>query len=136
MKQQGLKYISKDGPFLDKEKDSKTYLQIKEICDRFSTDEQLQQSLHSGNTQKNECFNNMLSYIAPKNINYSHSNSLSFRFALCISLHNEGFLSTWNEIYNQMGRKLKPKLENHLLKRDNRKVKKRESNETIEYKRR
>ena len=35
-KKQGLKYISKDGPFLDKEKDSKTYLQIKEICDRFN----------------------------------------------------------------------------------------------------
>ena len=35
MKQQDLKYISKDGPFLDKEKDSKTYLQTKEICNRF-----------------------------------------------------------------------------------------------------
>ena len=34
-----------------------------------------------------------------------------------------------------MGRKLKPKLKNHLLKRDNRKVKKRERNEKIEYKR-
>ena len=100
MKQQGLKYIRKDGPFLNKEKDSKNYLQIKEICNCFSTDEQLQQSFHSSNTQKHECFNNMLLYIAPKNINYSHSNSLSFRFALCISLYNKGFLSTWNEIYN------------------------------------
>ena len=37
--QQGQIYISKDRPFLDKEKDSKTYPQIKEIRNCFSTDE-------------------------------------------------------------------------------------------------
>ena len=91
MKEKGLKYVSKDGPFLGKEKVLITYKQLKEICDRFSTDEKLKKSLHPGNIQMSESFNYMLSYIAPKNINFSQSNSLSYRFSLCILLYNEGF---------------------------------------------
>ena len=67
----------------------------------FSTDEKLKQNRHPGNTQMNESFNNMLFYIAPKNINFSQSNGLSYRFSLFISLNNEGFYGTWTNIYEK-----------------------------------
>ena len=136
IKEKGLKYVSKDGPFLDKEKDHKTYQQLKEVCDRFSTDEKLKQSLHPGHTQMNESFNNMLSYIAPKNVNFSQSNSLSYRFALCIALYNEGFYETWSSVYEKMGRKMRSNFVRYFMKKDKRKVTKRKISSTPEFKRR
>ena len=61
VKKQGLKYCNRNKLVLDKETDSKAYLQLNKICHCFSTDEQPQQSMYTGNVQKNECFNNLLS---------------------------------------------------------------------------
>ena len=109
MKEKSLKFVSKDGPFLEKEKDLKTYQQLKEICNRFSMDEKLKQSLCPGNTQMNESFNNILLHIVPNNINFLQSNSLSYHFSSCILLYNEGFYGTWTNICEKMGQKPKPK---------------------------
>ena len=71
-------YVSKDGPYLDKIRNKEEYEQIKEVCDKFSTDKRLLESLHQGDTQANKSLNMALAYYAPKNVNYSHSPSLTF----------------------------------------------------------
>ena len=115
-----MKYISKDGP-LDKEKDLKSHQQLEEDFLWMK----LKQSLHLRHTHMNKSFNNMLSYIAPKNVNFLHSNSLSYRFALCIALYNEGFYEIWSSIYEKMDRKSRSNFARYLIKEDKRKVSKR-----------
>ena len=63
---EGKVYVSKDGPYLDKEINKTEYEQLKAVCDRFSTDERLMESLHSGDTQANESLNMSLTFFAPK----------------------------------------------------------------------
>ena len=58
--------MSKNGPYLDKIRNKEEYEQIKEVCDKFSTDKRLLESLHQGDTQANESLNMTLAYYAPK----------------------------------------------------------------------
>ena len=134
-KEKGWSYVSKDGPFLNKKQNMETYLELKKICDQFSTDEKLKQSLHYGDTQANESFNNQLSYLAPKNINFSQSKSLSYRLALCISFHNEGYLKTWKHVYSLLGITISRKLAMNLKNRDLKKLRKKQYTSTANYKR-
>ena len=121
----GWSYVSKDGPFLNKKQNIKTYLEPKRNCDQVTTDEKLKQSLLSGDTQANESFNSQLSYLAAKNINVSQSKGLSYRLALCICFHNEGYFKTWKHIYSLLvitiATKLAMNLKNCVLKNCERK---------------
>ena len=133
----GDNYVNRDAPFLDMKdkKGAKIFSQLKEVCDRFTTDAKLSESLHYGDTQANESFNNQLAYLAPKNVNYLQSKSLYFRLAIAILLNNEGHGEAWKSIFKSVGINLQPKILEHLQIRDKRKEKKKEVMQTSEYKR-
>ena len=100
-------------------------LNIKKNCDLFSIDEKLKQRLHSGDTQANESFDNQISYLVPKIMNFSQPKCLSYWLALYICFHNEGYLKTWKHIYSLLvitiATKLAMNLKNCVLKNCERK---------------
>ena len=96
----------------------KTYLELKKICDQFSTDEKLKQSSQSSDTQANESFYDQLSYLAHKNINFSQSKNQSFQLTLCICFHNECYLKLCKHVYSLLGITIATKLVMNLKNRD------------------
>ena len=132
---QGKVYISKDGPYLDMEKDKEVYEDLKKVCDRFSTDERLHEIMHDGDTQKNECLNMTLAHIAPKTTNYSHSSSLTNRVAINAGQQNGPRCSYWTKVYDNVGVDCCTNFIKHMKKIDDRREKTRERKKTIDYKR-
>ena len=123
---QGKVYISKDGPYLDMEKDKEIYEDLKEVCDRFSTDDRLREIMHDGSTQKNECLNMTLAHLAPKTTNYSHSSSLTNRVAINAGMQNGTQCSYWTKVYDNVGVECSTNFITHMIKMDDRREKTRE----------
>ena len=136
-KQNGVCYVNKDGPFLNRneKKGQIIFNQLNEIFERFTTDEKLLESLHHGDTQANESFNNQLAYLAPKSVNYSQSKSLHFRLAIAICFNNNGYEYTWTQIFNTIGMPLGSKTIEHLKIKDKRKQNKVDKSQTPDFKR-
>ena len=129
-------YISKDVPYLDKVLDAEGYADLKGVCNRFSTDDRLRESLHDGDTQKNECMNMTLAHLAPKTTNYLQSASLSSRVAINASIQASTNYHYWSNVYQRLGVHVPTKLSAHLQKKDKKKTAAQSYKKTLEYKRR
>ena len=116
-------YVRKDGLYLDMEKDKQIYEDLKEVCDRFSTEEHLLESMHSGNAQNKECLNMPLAQLAPKTMDYSHSLSLSNRVAINSRVQNNGQELYWTNMYRRVGVMCSNNFIQHLQKTDKRREK-------------
>ena len=80
----------KKGYYRDMEKDKAVFQQLKQAFLPYTTRKSLEQVLHNFNTQLNESLNNKITYLAPKNRNYSKSMELPTRVSLAIGMHNLG----------------------------------------------
>jgi hypothetical protein len=77
--------VSNRGYFRWKTKDAKLYVKLQEILERFITPERLKEVAHGMDTQCNESFNNMFSWLAPKNKVYCGTQSLRNRLSASAS---------------------------------------------------
>ena len=64
---EGKTYTAPDhDPFYSKEGNEEMYLQLKELFDHFTSEDVIQDSVHSANTQKNQVLNNVIAGPCPK----------------------------------------------------------------------
>ena len=111
----GQKKALEQGKIFRNDNDSKSYLDLNNDVDRqvyddilhivkqFSTDKMLIESMHKGNTQANESLNNILSYFAPKNINYARSSSFLYRVSINGGIQIDGYFQSFLNVFYELG---------------------------------
>jgi len=105
----------------DKQADEKTYLQLKEVFDRYANPTMMAQCNHQFDTQTNEALNNAVANVAPKTVCYSGTSSLSSRISLIIGIHNMGHVPFFTTLFEKIGVTMTPTLHRFLLQKSKRK---------------
>ena len=90
-------------PFYCKEKHSEMYKQLKELFDHFTSEEIIQDSVHSANTQKNEALNNVIAHLCPKNKHLCESLTLLTRVCIAVAYTNIGFEEFYKKVLKCIG---------------------------------
>ena len=62
--------------------------QIKNVFEKYTLDERIREMMHDKTTQINEALNYLLTLFAPKNKNFSRTNSLKYRKCHVIGIHS------------------------------------------------
>ena len=86
-----------------KEKDAALYEKLQQIIARFITIEALRELAHSLDTNANESFNQIISWMAPKNKVYSMSISLKIRVGMAIGINTLGLVGYYREVFDKLG---------------------------------
>ena len=98
--------------------DRLTFEAVKEIFQRFTTDERLLEMLHFFTTQGNESLNMRLAELAPKYKNYSRTTSLDHRQQMVIGHHNVGMYLYYMEVFKHLTIQFTEHLASYLRQRD------------------
>ena len=109
---------------IDIEKDRKTWEQVREVFELVTTKEKLIEMQHDFTTQPNESLNMRAAQVAPKYLNYSRTESLTFRIAFVICIHNLGIFLFFSQVFEELGIVLDSTLKNWLVVKEKRKAKK------------
>ena len=109
--------------------------QVRAIINKYTTDERIREMLHELDTQICEAINNALTFLAPKNKNFSRTKSLLYRIAHVIGMHNEGQLYWFQCIFFDLGINMSPAMEKYLLVTDATKSKRQEKQANFEVRR-
>jgi len=80
----------------DKVLDAHMYLEAKAVHEQFTTDENLEMLNHLFDSQKNEAMNKAFTKVAPKNMVFSKSKSLSDHLCLVIAYDSLGYYEMMN----------------------------------------
>jgi hypothetical protein len=91
----------KDGRYRCKIQQPELYKLVRELTDRFFTEECLRESHHMFDSQANEALNIMISKFATKNRVYCRTPSLQARVVMAVSIHSIGV----EEFIDRVGRK-------------------------------
>ena len=91
------------GKYRCKIKDALLYTTMKEIWEKYTSDELLFESHHTYDSQTNEALNHSMACRAPKTRTFSLSLSLEHRMMVCIGEHNVGLQSYWSEVFSNLG---------------------------------
>ena len=86
-----------------KKKDKREYEQMCLAVERFQTDENIKECLHSYDTQYNESLNNSVARYAPKFKHYGTTMSLESRVRLVIGVHNSGYSNYYLTLLTFLG---------------------------------
>jgi len=78
------------------------YLEAKAVHEQFTTDENLEMLNHEFDSQKNEAMNKAFTKVAPKNMVFSKSKSLSDRLCLVIAYDSLGYYEMMNCILQSL----------------------------------
>ena len=78
-------------PFLCRSANARTFHQLKNVFDKFSSFDKLCESIHDGSTQKNEGLNNAIARVAPKFKHYGATMTLKTRIFLVAAIANIGY---------------------------------------------
>ena len=89
--------------YRSKEKDAELYEKLQKLVARFITIEALKELAHSLDTNANEAFNQIISWMAPKNKVYSMSISLKIRIGMAIGINTLGLVGHYKETFDQLG---------------------------------
>ena len=93
----GKEYLPK--PLLPSPKFDREIEQVREIHEKYTSDQRLLQMRHPFNTQMNESFNMRVAEFAPKSKSFSRSASLQHRINHAIAIHNLGYRASYSEIF-------------------------------------
>ena len=94
--------IESGGKLKNKEDNKEMYEMVKNVHDLFLTDKNLLMLNHEYDSQKNEALNKAFSKVAPKNMVFSKSWSLSDQLCLVISYDSIGFFETFKAIFEEL----------------------------------
>ena len=127
---------SKPGYYRCMKKDIKLFQQLKRVLEPQFSQECLTEVLHGHNTQLNEGLNTSVSMMAPKYKNFSRTSELATRVAMVVGCHNLGKYRFIKRVIDKMNFVNEPTAFLELLRlEDNNKIKRRERQASIPYKR-
>jgi hypothetical protein len=86
-----------------KTRDAKLYAVLQEKMERFCTFERLNEMAHSLDTNKNEAFNQICTWFAPKNKVFAGSCSLSNRIAFAVGINSLGSEVFFKRLLKSLG---------------------------------
>ena len=128
---------SKPGYYLSKEKDISLFTQLKETLENFFDEDSMKEIMHGFNTQTNEGLNTSVSFLAPKNRNYSSSCELPIRVALVAGCQNLGKYVFIKRVIDRLGFQTEPTAFLNLLQDEDKAKKLKQKNQSmISHKRR
>jgi hypothetical protein len=81
----------KKRPFLSKTEQKPIYVALQKVLEKHLKDGYVQQLMHEFNSQKNEAMNSAIAKVAPKDLTFSTTKSLSFRIAVAVGLDSIGW---------------------------------------------
>ena len=90
-------------PFFCKQTEPSMYKQLKEIMEKFTSEEVIRESLHWNSTQKNEAMNQVIARLCPKYKHLSESLTLLTRVCVAISYTNIGMTNFYTQVLNELG---------------------------------
>ena len=79
------------------------YNQLKEIMEKFTSEQVIRESLHWNSTQKNEAMNQVIARLCPKHKHLSESLTLLTRVCVAISYTNVGMTNFYTQVLNKLG---------------------------------
>ena len=120
---------------LRKPRDEKTWREVREVFEKATTRERLIEMIHQFTTQPNESLNMRAAQVAPKAINYSRTESLTYRIAIVICHHNLGHFAFYTDCFDDLAIEMDEPLMNWLKSHDEEKMKKKKRDESQEGKR-
>jgi len=82
--------------------DAHMYLEAKAVHEQFTSDDNLQMLHHEFDSQKNEAMNKAFTKVAPKNMVFSKSKSLSDQLCLVIAYDSLGYYKMMNCILQSL----------------------------------
>lgn len=94
--------------YRSKKDEKELYDDLKEIIDDFIHPTRLREVGHPYNTQVNECMNNTIAWLAPKNKHYSGSFSLLNRVSIGVAMHLLGPEKLFQILYERIGMICRP----------------------------
>jgi hypothetical protein len=110
------------------------YAMLVTIIARFITFDRLQEVSHGKDTQVNESFNNVASWLAPKNKKYCRTGSLSNRISIGIGITSIGLLQYFERLYHELGITVTPNVLHFINFKEKRRAKRLLSLQTNLYK--
>ena len=90
-------------PFFCKQTEPSMYKQLKEIMEKFTSEEVIRESLHWNSTQKNEAMNQVVAWLCPKFKHLSESLILLTRVCVAILNTNIGMTNFYTQVLNKLG---------------------------------
>ena len=102
----------------DKVKDAALYAKLQSIIARFVTLEALKEVGHTMDTCANESFNNMISWLAPKNKVYARTNSLKNQICIAIGIFSLGTKAYYEGLFHNLGITITPDVLHYLTVKD------------------
>ena len=108
---------------------------MKEIYERFTTPQNLEQCRHGFTTQSNEAFNTSIATLAPKNKTYGTTMSLTNRVVIAIGVKNLGRVRFWERVYEKLQISIPKRFLSHLENLDRYFIAKQKKESTPAFKR-
>ena len=119
---------------MDKDRDKRTYLQVKSVHEKATTDEKLVEMHHHFTTQPSESLNMRAAEVAPKWKNYSRTEALDYRIDMVVGQHNMGCEEYYDHVFDDAGIVLEEELAKTFAVRDGRKEAKKKRDSSIAHK--
>ena len=137
--EEGKDYVPPDNrPFLSKTDNSRAYNQIQKVVQKFSSFGKLCESIHDGDTQKNEALNTAIARVAPKFKHFGGTMTLPTRINLVAGITNIGYREFYMNLFSILGvsvADLQSDLIVGITRYDSNKRKNYERKISVEYKR-
>ena len=137
--EEGKDYVPPDNrPFLSKTAHSRSYNQMHKVVQKFSSYGKLCESIHDGDTQKNEALNTAIARVAPKFKHFGGTMTLPTRINLVAAVTNMGYREFYMNFLPMLGLSvadLQSDLVTGITRYDSNKRKNYERKISVEYKR-
>jgi hypothetical protein len=115
--------------------DSKEYKAMKEVHEKYTSDEMIKMLHHSFSSQKNEALNKAISHVAPKHTTFAMTSSLKTRVSFVVCVDSLSYAGTINEIYDKLDLVMNYTVEEAWKKQDVSKLYTRNYQNNVNYKR-
>ena len=99
---------------LRKPHDEKMWREVREVFEKVTTHERLIKIIHQFMTQPNKSLNVHAAPVAPKAMNYSRTESLTYRIAIVICHHNLGHFAFYTDCFDELSINIDEPLMNWL----------------------
>jgi len=110
----------KQNRYRNKDEDVKTYELVLKIWEHFGSDLMLEQVFHKFMSQKSESLHQQMSKVAPKDMHFSSSMSLSDRVVLVVVMDSVGYEEGMKLIFDEVGLELPDVTVQYLILRNER----------------